>query len=109
MKHINAEDAMKDSPIPSKDWADLTGAERLLMVKKVANNIEDINFTRATDKGYVYLTLEKAIDSGERGSLLLQLEELLKRKVDSGITIWHEPMGDRNSLRKLRGIEVKTS
>ncbi len=109
MKYINADDAMKDSPTPSKDWFDLTGAERLLMVKKVANNIKGINFTRATDKGYIYLTLEKTIDSGERGSLLLRLEELLKRKVDRGITIWHEPMGDKNSLRKLRGIVVKTS
>ena len=68
-----------------------------------------MNITRATDKGYVYLTLEKTMDAGERGSLLLRLEELLKRKVDNGITIWHEPIGDKNSLRKLRGIEVKTS
>ena len=109
MKYINSDDAMKDSPTPSKDWLDLTDVKRLLMIKKVVNNIEGMNFTRTTDKGYVYLTLEKTMDSGERGSLLLGLEELLKRKVDNGITIWHEPIGDKNSLRKLRGIEVKTS
>jgi hypothetical protein len=109
MKYINFDDAMKDSPIPSKDWLNLTSEKRLLIVKKAANNIEGMNITRATDKGYVYLTLEKTMDSGERGALLLRLEELLKRKVDNGITIWHEPIGDKNSLRKLRGIEVKTS
>ena len=109
MRYINTDDAMKDSPTPSKDWLNLASEKRLLIVKKAANNIEGRNITRATDKGYVYLTLEKTMDAGERGSLLLRLEELLKRKVDNGITIWHEPIGDKNSLRKLRGIEVKTS
>ena len=42
-----------------------------------------------------------------RGTKLLDLEELLKENVDLGITIWLEPLGDKNSLRNLRGIEVK--
>jgi len=109
MKHINVNDAIKNSPVPSKKWLNLTNLERLLIVKEVSNNIKDVNFTRTTDKGYVYIVLENSLDSGERGALLLRLEKLLKHKVDNGITIWHEPIGDKNSLRKLRGIEVNTS
>jgi hypothetical protein len=38
----------------------------------------------------------------------LDLEELFKKSVDQGITVWGEALGDKNSLRNLRGIEVKT-
>jgi len=109
MKYINANDATKDSPEPSKKWLNLTDLERLLIVKEASSNIKDVKFTRTTNKGYVYIVLENSLDSGERGALLLRLEKLLKYKLDNGITIWHEPIGDKNSLRKLRGIDVKTS
>jgi hypothetical protein len=40
--------------------------------------------------------------------LILDLEEFLKNHLDSGISIWCEPLGDKNSLRNLRGIQIKT-
>jgi hypothetical protein len=33
----------------------------------------------------------------------------LKAHIDDALTVWLEPLGDRNSLRNLRGIEVKSS
>jgi hypothetical protein len=41
-----------------------------------------------------------------RGAFLLDLELLLKENIDSGVFIWCEPIGDKNSLRNLRGIEI---
>ena len=46
------------------------------------------------------------MDASERGTLLLNLEAILKKEIDDGISIWHIPLGDKNSLRNLRGIEV---
>ena len=36
----------------------------------------------------------------------VNFEEWIKKIVDHGISIWHEPIGDKNSLRNLRGIEI---
>ena len=48
------------------------------------------------------------IKASERGILLLDLEQLLKNKIDQGITIWLEPVGDKSKLRNLRGIKIKS-
>ena len=40
--------------------------------------------------------------------LLLDIEEILKKTVDEGITVWLEAVGDKSKLRKLRGIEIIT-
>ena len=107
MNYISKSYAEKSSPIVSKEWFSLADEERLSIVNGVANNVEHVKFTRAINNGYVYLVVEKNMDPGDRGKLMLQLEYLLKKEIDNGITIWHEPIGDKNSLRKLRGIEVK--
>jgi hypothetical protein len=39
----------------------------------------------------------------ERGLLLLDLEDSMCIK-DPSIRIWHTPLGDRNTLRNLRGV-----
>ena len=108
MKYISAKHAFEDSPKPSSSWKQLTESERLVLIRGVSESFKNLHFTRATDDGYVYLTIEKNMSPGDRGSILLKLEEILKQELDKGITIWHEPIGDRNSLRKLRGIELKT-
>ena len=36
------------------------------------------------------------------------MEGLLKSKIDQGITIWLEPVGDKSKLRNLRGITFKS-
>jgi hypothetical protein len=108
MKYISKYYATKDSPMATKKWLNLSNDERLSMLKKVSNDYDSIKFTRTTDLGYVYVKLEDDIDAGDRGVLLLQLEKVLKFEIDECITIWHEPIGDRSSLRMLRGIKIKT-
>jgi hypothetical protein len=61
----------------------------------------------AKGDGQVVVNLTESLPAGKRGQLLLDLEEFLKNEIDPGLTVWLEPLGDRNSLRNLRGIEVK--
>jgi hypothetical protein len=41
----------------------------------------------------------------QRGKLLMDLEDEL-RILDCRIRVWHIPLGDKNSLRNLRGIKL---
>ncbi|OUU53446.1 MAG: hypothetical protein CBC25_00500 [Pelagibacteraceae bacterium TMED65] len=52
-------------------------------------------------------TLHK-LSPSERGTLLLDLEDQLF-KVNDKIRVWHVPIGDKNSLRNLRGISVNST
>jgi hypothetical protein len=67
---------------------------------------EFVTPTRALDNGQVYISLNKPVNSSERGQLLLDLESHYKNSVEVGINLWCEPLGDKNSLRNLRGIQV---
>ena len=49
--------------------------------------------------------LLKALPPRDRGSLLLDLEDELC-KLDANIRVWHTPLGDKNSLRNLRGVQL---
>jgi len=52
--------------------------------------------------------MKQSLPASERGPFLLDLEDYL-REIDQALVVWLQPLGDRNSLRNLRGIEVKTS
>ena len=99
-----------DSPTVSTAWKNLNNEERLQQIKNVIQKSKYVNFftvTRITDSGSVYLNFLSEISSNIRGNLLLDLEAKLKSEIDNGLTIWCEPLGDRSSLRKLRGIQIK--
>jgi hypothetical protein len=59
------------------------------------------------DDGQVTVRFREPVPADRRGGLLLDLEAALKERVDPGLTVWLEPLGDKNSLRKLRGIDVR--
>ena len=54
---------------------------------------------------YVYVFFKTKITPSERGTLLLDLEDEMC-KVNQQIRVWHIPLGDKNSLRNLRGIKI---
>jgi hypothetical protein len=58
--------------------------------------------------GQIIVKLLETVSADKRGTLLLNLEDYLKESIDAGLVLWLEPFGDRNSLRNLRGIEVKS-
>lgn len=61
----------------------------------------------AKKDGQVIVSLLESLPADKRGTLLLNLEAFLKESIDPGLVVWLEPLGDRNSLRNLRGIEVR--
>jgi hypothetical protein len=108
---INKKVAFENSPQTNQEWISLSEQDRtgqILKLLKQKPEYENFEIVKAENNGYVILRTEKLIKANERGVLLLEIEQLLKDEIDSGITIWLEPVGDKSKLRNLRGIEIKS-
>ena len=53
----------------------------------------------------VEVVLKKSLPPKERGPILLDLEDEMCVG-NPTIRIWHKPLGDKNSLRNLRGVSL---
>ena len=113
-------DAFSITPTPGISWENDSEENRLDIVRKALSASpesvqliilqflkEKIEILEAKKDGQVIVRFLEAFGPQLRGTILLDLEEYLKGTVDQGVTVWLEPLGDRNSLRNLRGIEVK--
>ena len=99
------------TPTPSEDWLNKSEEDRKTIINLELNKSElykNFKVIKALDNGQIVFKIEKIIHANERGLLLLELEERLKSKIDKGITVWCEPIGDKSKLRKLRGIKINT-
>jgi hypothetical protein len=99
------------SPTPHVgiEWISKDNLTRLAQINKILEGTsfeEFVTPTRTFADGQIYFTFKKQISSSLRGIFLLDLELVLKENIDPGIIIWCEPIGDKNSLRNLRGIEI---
>lgn len=105
------ENATLDAPTTGKKWLAMSDAERKTilngLLKKRAEFSDNFEVALAKEDGQVIVRIKNSLNSSERGTLLLDLEELYKSEIDYGINVWAEALGDKNSLRNLRGIEVK--
>ena len=109
--YIKKKFSYEDSPKTDKAWIESSEDYRKELISKVLINnkkFDGFEIIRAESNGNVILKTEKSIQASIRGILLLDLEQNLKDKVDQGITIWLEPVGDKSKLRNLRGIEIKS-
>ena len=98
-----------DTPVTQKRWRKLSEGERLNLVKEKIDENEEFGMirpTRANEAGQVIIALSEGLPARKRGGLLLTFERSLKDSVDQGINVWCEPIGDKSSLRNLRGIEM---
>jgi hypothetical protein len=103
------EGAMAGTPKPGQQWAALNDERRSAAVQAVIAKVASpgsINLVEARSDGQVIVTLDKSVPLSKRSGCLLDLEEALKQQVDLGLVVWHQAIGDRNSLRKLRGVTV---
>ena len=106
---INLNFSNTDSPLPGTKWVNMSQEKRVHLVKSAIDSFSssaDITVIDAHENGQVSIVINNLINVNERGTLLLNLEENLKSKIDNAINIWHEAIGDKSSLRNLRGIEV---
>jgi hypothetical protein len=101
-----------ETPVPSSGWTSIDEKKRLDQIfQKLEISpvrfLEKLNIVSAKSDGQVIVQMKQEHPASIRGPLLLDLEDYLKLSIDEALCVWLEPLGDRNSLRNLRGIEVK--
>lgn len=102
------ENAEADTPKPSSIWVAKTLDQKFKIIDNISGDFANkLYVTEVQDSGQVIVSLKESATPADRGDLLMDFEEHLKANVDGALTVWLEPLGDRNSLRNLRGIEVK--
>ena len=109
---INLKYAETTTPSPGPAWRQLSDAERLTLVTSTmrAETVDSSNVivvTAAKQDGQIIVNFRVPIPATKRGTLVLDFEASLNEAIDPGLVVWLEPLGDRNSLRNLRGIDVK--
>lgn len=100
--------ASQPTPTPGPTWLKLSSDERLALIHEAlerasADFTTRVSLLEAQNDGQLILRLVNPMPASERGPFLLDMEAFLKDAVDEGITVWLAPLGDRNSLRRLRG------
>jgi len=101
--------AFEKTPKTSETWKNLSNDQRVIAVKnelKKDEKLSDFEVYKALDDGQIVLKVNNTIPSSQRGNILLDLEEKLKKNIDNGLTVWFEPVGDKSKLRNLRGIKI---
>ena len=97
-----------ESPKPSEKWKNMSRDERVSSIHEVIvkNNYDALQVFNALDHGEILLKVIRELPVRDRGNYLLDFEILLKNKIDKALYVMIEPLGDKNSLRKLRGINI---
>ena len=104
-------DANAETPVTQTTWKLMPDIERIKLLNKQMGQKQDymsISINKTTNSGQVLVSLDGKISARERGIYLLDFERYLKDNVDQGINVWCETIGDKNSLRNLRGIQIKS-
>ena len=82
-------------------------------IAELIRGYEFVDLSNETIGGGSYKNIHVKFNSSnklsiaERGEYLMRLESELIEKIDSKIRVWHVPIGDKNSLRNLRGVTIK--
>jgi hypothetical protein len=104
-------DANAETPVTQTTWKLMPDIERIKLLNKQIGKQQDymsISINKTTESGQVLVTLDGKFTASKRGIYLLDFERYLKDNVDQGISVWCEAIGDKNSLRNLRGIQIKS-
>ena len=99
------------TPTPSEDWKKKSEKDRIEKISYfLKSNVlyKNLIVVKALDNGQVIIRIDHLIPANKRGVLLLDLESVLKKTMDQGITVWCEPVGDKSKLRQLRGVTINT-
>ena len=102
--------AMADTPEVKDPWKAMDVAQRKSAIIEViqSQQCQVCEVISIKNDGQVIIRFTEPVAVSKRGLLLLDLEAALKSEIDQGITVWVEALGDKNSLRNVRGIEVKS-
>ena len=104
---IDLTHAWTPTPTVGAEWQSRSDEERIAGVRW---NLRCWPFKciSATRDGVVTLRMTTSFSASavQRGAWLLDAERCLKVDEDMGITVYLEPVADRNALRKLRGVAI---
>ena len=105
--------ATSESPRPSHEWITLTEDQRLSLVRnilktKMPTSAGKVEIIFAREDGQIIVRLIEEFSADKRGTLLLDIEEIIKHSIDNGLVVWLEALNDTSPLRRLRGIGVKS-
>ena len=95
----------------SEYWKDMNDEERLGLVANFMKTHQlgsELRPISCSDDGMIFFDQVVPMPVNLRADALLDLEAALKEKLDKGLTVWIQPQSDKNALRKLRGVEVKS-
>jgi hypothetical protein len=105
------EHSIAETPAPGEGWRTLPATIRLDRIRATLASeprfSEHLEAVDARQDGEIILRFVTPVGAGQRGGLLLDFESRIKDAIDRGLHVWLEPLGDRSSLRRLRGILVK--
>jgi len=104
-------DANAETPTTQTTWKLMPDIERIKLLNNQIRKKQDymsISINKTTESGQVLVTLDGKFSASERGVYLLDFERYLKDNFDQGINVWCETIGDKNSLRNLRGIQIRS-
>lgn len=101
------------TPSVGERWILLNGVSRKELVTTTIINakqeiFQNFEILECRKDGQILVKIVNPMPPSERGLWLLRLESILKIEIDDGLTVWAESLGDKNSLRNLRGIKVKS-
>jgi len=101
------------TPTVGEYWVSLVVHERVrlvdaLILKAGEDELFNFEIIDCKNDGQIIVRIKSPMSPASRGMWLLKLESMLKDNIDDGVTVWAESLGDKNSLRNLRGIKVKS-
>jgi hypothetical protein len=111
MKNNNLyHNAVTETPKPDKVWLKMSNADREKLISnflcKKNEYSEFLYYESSSDSGEITFSFIKDLDVDKRCIFLLDFELELKKLFGQFIFISIKPLGDKNSLRRLRGIDI---
>lgn len=105
--------AATPTPSPSDAWRSMSEDQRADLITRTLEEqapeiLAQLEIVETMIDGQIIVKLLEPMAANKRGGFLLDFEELLKNAIDPGLVVWLSPLGDKNVLRNLRGIEVKS-
>jgi hypothetical protein len=92
-------------------WIGMSNENRIVQVSECIqkqDRFSGFEVIRTHENGNIIVNFPPDLGANKRGTLLLDLEEYLKNEIDGGVVVWCDPLGDKSTLRNLRGIQIRS-
>lgn len=103
---IDFSQAYAQTPTPAETWIKMEPELRIKVCQELLDHCKfELDVIATNNRGEVIVSFHKLLSSAERGTILLDAENVLKR-YDPALVVYLQAKEDRNALRKLRGVII---